>query len=228
MRIKILACRNLEAEVRLAMRRSGCTYPLEVLAENNHDVPKLLRQRIQERLDEIQDADRVLLAFTACGGAITGLRSGNFELVIPRVDDCLSLLLGSMERRRAVLEGGFGIFLTKAWLDHERSMPAELRRIYEKYPPERAQKIVKAMYGHFDSLNVIDTGAYDVAQILPRTEELAKMLGLEHRIVPGTLSYLEELLGGSYDPARFLVIPPETEVADADTLIVSSEAQKLN
>lgn len=219
MTTKILSCRNLEQEVRLAMEKCGCGFPLEVLRENNHDVPRLLRRNIQNKLDAMTDADCVLMAFTTCGGAMVGLRTGDYRLVIPRVDDCLSLLMGSMERRKAALEGGFGIFLTKSWLDHENSPEAELARICSTYSPARAERIVEAMYGKFDSLNVIDTGTYDLQTILPRTEALAQRLKLKHRIVSGTTAYLEALLQGTHDPERFIVIPPHTKITEEHTLL---------
>lgn len=221
MKTKMLSCRTLEPEVRLAMAKCGCTLELEVLQENNHDVPHLLRRNIQTHLDAMEDVDRVLMAFTTCGGTMVGLKTGAFELVIPRLDDCLSLLMGSMERRKAVLEGGFGMFVTKSWMDHEKNTAAELERIQRTYPPERAKRIIQAMCGNLDSLNMIDTGAYEVAAILPRTEALAEQLHLKHRIVQGTTAYLEELLQGPHDPARFIVIPPHTTVTDADTLLCS-------
>lgn len=214
MKVKILSCRTLVPEVRLAMKKCGCEPELEVLEENDHDAPRRLRCNIQKKLDAMRDADRVLMAFTTCGGAMVGLRTGDFELVIPRLDDCLSLLMGSMEQRKAVLGGGFGIFVTKEWMDHEKSAEAELTRIQETYKPERARRVIEAMYGHFDSLNVIDTGAYDIAAILPRTETLAQRLNLQHRIVQGTTAYLEQLLQGPYDPAQFIIIPPNTTVTE--------------
>lgn len=217
MKVKILCCRTLEPEVRLAMARCGSAAELIVLQENNHDVPRKLRENIQAQLDKMVDADRVLMAFTTCGGAMAGLKTGDFELVIPRVDDCLSLLMGSMERRRDVLEGGFGMFVTESWLNHEKGIEAELERICRTYPPERAQRVIRAMYGNFDSLNVIDTGAYDLNTILPRTQKLAERLHLKHRIAAGTTAFLEALLQGPYDPARFIVIPPRNIVTEADT-----------
>ena len=220
MRTKILSCRTLEPEVRLAMKKCGCTLELEILQENNHDVPHLLRRSIQEKLDAMEEVDRVLMAFTTCGGAMVGLKTGAFELVIPRLDDCLSLLMGSMEQRKAALEGGFGMFVTKGWMDHEKNTAAELERIQCTYSPERAKRIIRAMYGNFDSLNVIDTGAYEVTAVLPRTQTLAEQLRLKHRIVQGTTAYLEDLLQGPHNPARFIVIPPRTTVTDADTLLL--------
>lgn len=219
MKTKILSCRTLEQEVRLAMEKCGCKWELEVLRDSNHDVPARLRQNIQEKLDAIDDAERVLLAFTTCGGAMVGLRTGDFELVIPRVDDCLSLLMGSMERKKEVLEGGFGLFVTQGWLENERNTAAQIERIQEKYPAPRAKKIIDSMYGHFDSLNVIDIGAYEVREILPKTEALAQQLNLQHRIVQGTDAYLKELLCGPYDSARFIVIPPKSVVTEYDTLL---------
>ena len=221
MRTKLLCCRTLEPEVRLAMERCGCTPELKVLQENNHDVPHKLRRNIQEELDAMTDADRVLMAFATCGGSMVGLRTGDFELVIPRLDDCLSLLMGSMEQRKAVLEGGFGMFVTESWIDHDKNIAFEIERIQKRYPPERAEKVIQIMYGNFDSLNVIDTGAYDVHKILPRTQKLAQQLNLKHRIVQGTTAYLEELLCGPYDPERFILIPPRSVVTDEDTLLCS-------
>ena len=221
MRTKILSCRTLEPEIRLAMERCGAAWELEVLKENNHDVPHLLRRNIQEKLDAMTDADRILMGFATCGGTMVGLKTHDFELVIPRIDDCLSLLMGSMEQRRAVLEGGFGMFVTESWMDHEKNTAAELERIQRTYPPERAKKVIQIMYGNFDSLNVIDTGAYDVRRILPRTEALAQRLELKHRIVQGTTAYLEELLLGPWDPRRFIIIPPHTTVTEEHTLLCS-------
>lgn len=219
MKTVILCCVSLEKEVRLAMARKEISYPLHILTDNNHDVPNRLREAIQRELDGIRDADRVLMAFGTCGGAMVGLRTGNFQLILPRVDDCLSLLMGSMEQRYAALQGGFGIFLTESWLSSSRSMENELERIRRVYPPKRAETIIRLMYRNFDSLNVIDTGAYPVESILPRTQALAEQLHLTHRMVPGDSRYLETLLTGPWDAGRFICIPENTVITDADVLL---------
>lgn len=217
MKTCVLCCGSLEKEVRLAMNRCQISYPLEVLTDNNHDSPRRLSASIQKKLDQL-DAQRVLMAFGTCGGAMVGLRSGSLTLVIPRVDDCLSLLMGSMERRYA-LSGSSGLFLTESWMNHEKSIESELGRIRSRYPPERADNVISALYGHFRSLNVIDTGAYDVASLLPRSQALARQLELEHRVVCGTTAYLEALLQGPWESDRFIVIPPNTVISDADCMM---------
>lgn len=41
--------------------------------------------------------DRILLATGFCGDSFCGLETRHTELIIPRTDDCISLLLGSAE-----------------------------------------------------------------------------------------------------------------------------------
>lgn len=224
MKTAILACSSLEKEISLAIERTGTKYPLYVLKENDHDIPHRLRRNIQQHLNTLNDYNRILMAFGTCGGAMVGLQTGDFELVIPRVDDCLSLLMGSMARRQQVLEGGFGIFLTESWLRHSKSMSAELARIQRIYTPERARQVIQAMYGKFDSLNVIDTGAYDVEAILPETRALAEHLDLIHRIQTGTTAYLEALITGPWPPEHFIRIQSHSTVTHEDTFIHSMAA----
>ena len=134
-------------------------------------------------------------------------------------DLCTISEMRSMEQRYAALQGGFGIFLTESWLSSSRSMENELERIRRVYPPKRAETIIRLMYRNFDSLNVIDTGAYPVESILPRTQTLAEQLHLTHRVVPGDSRYLETLLAGPWDAGRFICIPENTVITDADVLL---------
>ena len=133
MKTVILCCASLEKEVRLSMAHKEISYTLHILTDNNHDVPNRLREAIQRELDGIQDADRVLMAFGTCGGAMVGLRTGSFQLILPRVDDCLSLLMGSMEQRYAALQGGFGIFLTESWLSSSRRCASKSKPAKNSY-----------------------------------------------------------------------------------------------
>lgn len=82
------------------------------------------------------------------------------------------------------------------------------------------------MYRNFDSLNVIDTGAYPVESILPRTQALAEQLHLTHRVVPGDSRYLETLLAGPWDAGWFICIPENTVITDADVLLPPAAGRK--
>ena len=94
MNTAVIGCRTIEKELTAAMEQTRLTYPIYWLEAGPHNVPQQLHQALQEQIDRCGDRERVLLAMGFCGNAVCGLRSGPGELVIPRVDDCISLLLG--------------------------------------------------------------------------------------------------------------------------------------
>ena len=208
----ILACQTLHDEVELTIQQLNCPYPIFWVQENLHDVPRLLRDNIQKELDRLEGYEQVLLCFGTCGNAVVGLHTGSFELIVPRVDDCLSLLMGSMEHRYAVLEGRAGIFLTAGWLRHERGLEAEIRRVYSKYDPQKAERLFHLIYGAFDSLNVIDTGAYRVETILERVRAISRTLHLTCQVRDGTTCYLKKLFSGPWTERQFIRIPPYSQL----------------
>ena len=60
-----------------------------------HRVPSKMTGTLQERLDNIQVPSLVVLGYGLCGNGLRGLRAGRHTLLVPRVDDCIALLLGS-------------------------------------------------------------------------------------------------------------------------------------
>ena len=94
----VIACKTMEDELNWAMERTGSDYPVFWLEQGLHNVPKKLLDAVQTALDAA-GTERVLLAMGFCGNALVGLRVPAVELIVPRVDDCISLLLGSVKRR---------------------------------------------------------------------------------------------------------------------------------
>ncbi len=106
----IIACKTIEQELNAAMEQTGCDYPVVWLEPGLHDVPKKLHETLEAHLDTVRGYDTVLLAMGFCGNSVVGLHTHDFELVIPRRDDCISLLLGDTQRPFAA------VFLTEGWL----------------------------------------------------------------------------------------------------------------
>lgn len=205
----IIACGTLHRELSAAMEAHSCRYPVIWLEAGMHNVPDTRRAQIQEALDSVQNHDTVLLAMTSCGGSITGLRTGDFRLVVPRCRDCISLLLGS-ESRRKEFPGTY--FLTEGWLNGSRSLPEEYHHCLEKYGPERADRIFSGMLKHYHTLAMVDTGVPPAADTKERIRRLAGALKLEYARIEGSISWLRELLSAEWDESRFLVIPPHSRV----------------
>ena len=63
-----------------------------------HINPQSLKQALQTAIDAAgQVADTVLLGYGLCSQTIVGLRANGCTLVVPRVDDCIAIFLGSRE-----------------------------------------------------------------------------------------------------------------------------------
>lgn len=210
MKTVILACNTIRDELEKAAAETNCPHEFVWVESGLHLVPESLRRRLQEELDKISGVNRVLLAFGFCGNAVVGLKSGAYRLVIPRVDDCITLLLGSKENRERWKGGTY--FLTKGWLEGEFNIWKEYQSVLARYGPKRTERVYRVMLAHYKFLGLIDTGAFDVPGLIPQVQEIAAALKLELLILPGTDGYLKRFLAGPWDADNFVTVPPFTTI----------------
>lgn len=208
----ILACNTIRPELERAAAETECPYPFKWVESGLHLRPDSLRARLQEELDSIENVDRVLLGFGFCGHAVVGLISRDYELVMPKVDDCITLLLGSKENRDRCCDAGGVYFLTKGWLEGETNIWTEYQAVLARFGPDSTEKIYRRMLAHYEFLGLIDTGAYELDLLLPEVEAIAATLNLKTRVLPGTDSYAKKLLSGPWDEGDFVVVPPNTKI----------------
>lgn len=208
----IVACNTIRAELEKAAAETGCGYPFQWVESGLHLRPESLRNRLQEELDGLVNVDRVLLGFGFCGHAVAGLISRDYELIIPKVDDCISILLGSRENRDRCCGSGGVYFLTKGWLEGELNIWKEYQATLERLGPDTTERIYRRMLEHYQFLGLIDTGAYELDLLLPEVDLIAATLNLKTRIFPGSDAYLKKLVAGPWDEPDFIVIPHNTQV----------------
>ncbi|MGD0230459.1 MAG: DUF1638 domain-containing protein [Syntrophorhabdales bacterium] len=206
-RTVIIACRTVADELTMAVRETACPHPILWIESGLHMNPDSLRKRLQDEIDHVGNIEQALLAFGYCGNALLGLRAPGFRLVFPRVDDCITLMLGSSERRADLARESGTYFLTKGWLDYERNIWVEYQASVKRYGKEKAARIYQTMLRHYQRLAVIDTGAYDAAAVLERAADIGSELGLTPCMIGGTIRYIKKLLTGPWD-RDFIVIPP--------------------
>lgn len=212
MKTVVITCRTVEEELTEALRRTGSDAEVIWLESGLHNVKRQLHDRMQEELDRIE-ADRVLLAMGTCGNAYQGVKTGKYETILPRVDDCITLLLGSVSRRIQISRELAAYFFSEGWLKGERNLWVEYQHMVEKYGEEEAEVIAGMMYGHYRTLGILDCGFSDPQSMLERTKVIADTLHLEQKLIPASVDLLCRLLSGPWDDAeRFLVIPPESEI----------------
>ena len=92
-RTKIIACATVIEEM-FPLLPEGMTY--EILDFGLHLTPEKLRDKLQEKIDTASvEADTIILGYGLCAMAVVGLKATKCTLVVPRVDDCIAIFLGS-------------------------------------------------------------------------------------------------------------------------------------
>jgi len=214
MNTAIVACKTLEAELRFAMKKTGINHPVMWIESGLHNVPEKLTATLQRILGGVA-AQRVLVVLGFCGNSVQGIKAGEFELIIPRVDDCISLLLGSVKVRTGISGKYAAYYLTEGWLRGERNLWEEYRYALEKYGEEEALSIADMMFGNYRTLGLLDSGVEPIRPLIDRTKIIAETFDLKQVVIPATVSYLEELLTGPWVESRFVIkLPGETITAD--------------
>lgn len=209
--IEIVACETLKSELEAAMKKVGLQYPIHWLGSELHNVPQKLHEEMQRALDECH-SKTVLLAMGFCSNSVAGLRTGDFTLVIPRCDDCISLLLDPSENR-----GGGSYYMTDGWLYGDGHLYKEYLYTVEEYGEEEAREIYDIMFHNYSDVALLDTGCFDLPPVEELALWLAGKLGLGCRRVPGSLDRLCRLLTGPWDGEEVIAFPPNSTVS-ADEL----------
>ncbi len=89
----------------------------EFLEYGLHDTPDKLRQELQKCIEKSSQYDTLLLGYGLCSNGVAGLKSDKHRIIIPRVHDCISLLLGSRARYEDEFERHPGTFyLSNGWI----------------------------------------------------------------------------------------------------------------
>lgn len=207
MKTLVIACNTIVEELNMACSEVNCEYPILWIESGLHIQPDSLKKRLQEELNSISNVDQVLLAFGFCGNSLLGLKPPSYKMIFPKVDDCITLLLGSREKRKEVSSEMGTYFLTKGWLNYERNIWFEYQHAVKRYGQVKADKIFYLILGHYERLGIIETGAFNLADLVERTKVIADGLKLKHQVIPGTLRYIKKLLTGPWDE-EFVVINP--------------------
>jgi len=215
----IVACKTLEVELRFAMKKTGNNYPVVWLESGLHNVPEKLTATLQRILGSVA-AQRVLVVLGFCGNSVKGIKAGEFELIIPRVDDCISLLLGSVKVRTGISDKYAAYYLTGGWLRGERNIWVEYQYALEKYGEEEARYVADMLLGNYRTLGLLDSGAEPIEPLIDKTKIIAETLNLQQVVFPATVSYLEELLTGPWVESRFVIKLPGESITAGDLYTV--------
>ena len=208
-RIKVIACGTVMEEL---APRMPAEMAREVLDFGLHARPGSLHGALQAAVDEASGFDAVLLGYGMCSRAVVGLRATHCRLVIPRVDDCIAIFLGSRGAYEAQARGEPGTYyVTKGWIRAEGGPFADVERLAERYGPVKAERIVRLMLRNYTRLAFIETGAADAERYRAQAQAAADRFELRFERIEGSATLIERLLAGPWD-REFVVVEPGDRV----------------
>jgi hypothetical protein len=213
--VAIIACKILQSALeemlpaRLRRRARFLDYGL-------HRVPLQLGRRLQAAIDDLEIPGRIVLGYGLCGNGVCGIASGRHTLIIPKVDDCIALLLGSRQAYMREMQKAPGTYyLNKGWLESGSHPLKEYREYAEKFGAEDAAWIMEQQYRNYERLVLIAHNKNDLEHYRPQALEVARYCrqwGMRYEEIIGSDRYIRDLAGIIEDPDRaddeFVVVPP--------------------
>lgn len=204
-KIKLFCCKTMMDEIE-AIKPADLS--VEYIEYALHRAPDKLREELQSRIDSEKEAEVLVFVYGLCSRGLDGLRADNKTLVIPRVHDCISLLLGSRERYEKEFGSDPGTYyLSKGWIDQKADPYHEYRENVDKYGEDNARWISEQAYQHYKRVVFIDTNLPDLGSYLDYSRKAARFLGVEHQSIQGEMDYFQRLVSGNWQDG-FIVVPP--------------------
>lgn len=208
----ILACSALAYYVRAAQNKMKTNYPVIEVDRNYHDRPKLLRSLIEEALEKVpEDADTLLIAMGACGNCWEGL-TWKGKIVIPRMDDCVTILLHKDNEWYPNLKKPGHFYQIDEDNDHFL-LTTIYNKTVEKYGERRAKRICDMMFASYTNVDVVDAGIFDCheEEYVAKMQKEADFIHVPLNFVEGSNRIMEKLVSGEWDK-QFIILEPETPI----------------
>ena len=220
-RTKVIACATVIEEMLLHLP-PGVDY--SVLDFGLHTAPEALRRALQEAVDaSATSAETILLGYGLCSQAVVGLRANDCTLVVPRVDDCIGIFLGSQEAYKTQHRAEPGTYyLTKGWIEAGDSPFDEYDSLLERYGEEKAQWFMDQILKNYTRLALINTGQYRLGAYQDYSRRTAERFGLRYEEISGSNKLIKKMLHGPRD-GEFVVAHPGETISFLDFKRAESE-----
>jgi hypothetical protein len=224
--IVVVSCQVLQ-DLLADLLPDGLAQQVTYMDYGLHRVPGNMAGALQEVLDGLAEPSLVVLGYGLCGTGLKGLKAGLHTLLVPRVDDCITLLLGSYRdymREFQAVPGTY--YLSKGWLESGSHPLKEYQEYVPKYGEKEAMWIMDQQYQHYERVVMVAHNQADLDAYRPQAQEVARFCGrwdMRYEEVLGSDGYVRRLVELAEQLARngadasvvdkdFLVIPPGGEI----------------
>jgi Protein of unknown function (DUF1638) len=205
-RVKIIACATVIEEMLPHLPPEVQTLTLDF---GLHLRPDGLRKSLQEAIDATAGtADTIVLGYGLCSQAVVGLHATAATLVVPCVDDCISIFLGSRTAYQQQARKAPGTYyLTKGWIEVGDSPFEEHKKLVVRYGQQRADRMSRLLFKNYTRLAFINTGQHDLERYRAYARENSEKFGLCYEEIEGSRALVQKMIQGPWDD-EFVVVPP--------------------
>lgn len=209
-----VACPMIEKEVEFVLKTDGFPYPVIFLPPDLHKGPEELHKYLQAFIDRTRNVDTIMLSVARCGNSTVGLKATTANLVIPKCDDCIDLLL-STQGFHSLKRPERSCFFTESWLKYMGDFEFSFAALMEHYGEGSAVDVARTMFQGLHDFYVVDTGVFPVPPVKDYIRPLAKVIGAEIKVIPGSFWVLRKMMSMEIDD-DFIVIPRGNIVREQD------------
>lgn len=242
----VVSCEVFRHEIELITSQMENPPSIFFMEMGLHERPDRLRETIQifvleheaKRMDEFT----ILLAYGLCGQGLTEITCTKATLVLPKVHDCIPLLLGIKQNEAGAHSlNGQTYWQSPGWVSYAhsellRNKEAKYQEYLEKFGEDNARYLMEEQLSwlqHYQTVKLIKWS--QIAQMETKAEKssgffedearcFAREAELPYSYCTGSDNYLRALLEGGNDRDLFLHIKPGfTAQLDADGALVTVE-----
>ena len=204
----ILSCSSLKDYVETAQKKENTNIPTLYLDRKYHAEPKQMREKIIEAEKNLpENVDTVLVAMGFCGGSWDQVIFSR-RVVIPRVDDCISLLLQKTDDYVPNLKKTGHMYMAETDPDdfNIEKLCTDLPKAFEGIDEE---KLLHMLFDNYHYLDIVDTGLNDCysEEYVRKAQKNADAMNVALDYIEGGNLLLEKLVSGRWDE-QFLVAEP--------------------
>lgn len=214
---KLICCDVFKEEI-MSMQLPPDIEP-QFISMGLHLHPVKLHEEIRAAVERAAGCSLIILGFGLCGGSLKGIEAPGCPMVIPRVHDCIPVLLGSKDKFRALqLEDKRTFYFSGGWVEGDRMIIREHERSVNKFGPKRALRILNILFENYNRLMYIHTGHPRDLETLDKTRGLADILQFPCLETRGFHDYLKKLIHGPWDVEQFLTVPANGSIDEEEFL----------
>jgi hypothetical protein len=222
--VVVISCQVLQ-DLLIRLLPPGLAKEVIIMDYGLHRVPQKMTWTLQEAIDRIEEPSLIVLGYGLCGNGLNGIQAGKHTLLVPRVDDCIALLLGSRKAYVHEFETVPGTYyLSKGWLESGSHPLKEYEEYLPKYGPERTMWFMDQQYQNYQRLVLVAHSEADLETYRPQALQVARFCerwGMRYEELLGSDQYVRRLVdaigaaavpGAAQTDGDVMVIPPGGEI----------------